>query len=168
MGFFNWAYKLLRKADVGAMTASYINLAVDLLIIGVIAYIIDAVARRLLVFIMNIIAHKTKTQFDDFLVGNRTPQYIAHAIPLYSIYKTVPLALKGFTYWEYIFTKGITIWIIFIAIWIARSVLNAIRDYLKMQPDYNDKPIDSYVQVVMIMLWIFCITGIVLTLLIRR
>jgi len=164
MGFFNWAYKLLRKADVGAMTASYVNLAVDLVIIGVIAYIIDAVARKVLVFVMNVIAHKTKTQFDDFLVANRTPQYIAHAIPLYFIYQTVPLALKGFTYWEYIFTKGITIWIIFIAIWIARSVLNAIRDYLKMQPDYNDKPIDSYVQVVMIMLWIFCITGIVLTL----
>jgi miniconductance mechanosensitive channel len=164
MGFFNWAYKLLRKADVGAMTASYVNLAVDLVIIGVIAYIIDAVARRLLVFVINVIANKTKTQFDDFLVDNRTPQYIAHAIPLYFIYQTVPLALKGFTYWEYIFTKGITIWIIFIAIWIARSVLNAIRDYLKMQPDYNDKPIDSYVQVVMIMLWIFCITGIVLTL----
>jgi miniconductance mechanosensitive channel len=164
MGFFNWAYKLLRKADVGAMTASYVNLAVDLVIIGVIAYIIDAVARRLLVFVINVIANKTKTQFDDFLVANRTPQYIAHAIPLYFIYQTVPLALKGFTYWEYIFTKGITIWIIFIAIWIARSVLNAMRDYLKMQPDYNDKPIDSYVQVVMIMLWIFCITGIVLTL----
>jgi len=164
MGFFNWAYKLLRKADVGAMTASYVNLAVDLIIISAIAYIIDAVARRVLVFVMNVIAHKTKTQFDDFLVSNRTPQYIAHAIPLYFIYQTVPLALKGFTYWEYIFTKGITIWIIFIAIWIARSVLNAIRDYLKMQPDYNDKPIDSYVQVVMIMLWIFCITGIVLTL----
>jgi len=164
MGLFNWAYKLLRKADVGAMTASYVNLAVDMVMIGIAAYFIDVVARKILVFAMNIIAKRTKTQFDDFLVTNNTPQYIAHAIPLYFIYKTVPLALKGFTYWEYLFNKGITICIILISIWIVRSVFNAIKDYLKLLPDYNDKPIDSYIQVVMIMLWIFCITGIVLTL----
>ena len=165
MGLFNWAYKLLRKANVGAMTASYVNLAVDMVMIGVAAYFIDVIARKILVVAMNIIAKRTKTQFDDFLVANNTPQYIAHAIPLYFIYKMVPLALKGFTYWEYLFTKGITICIILISIWIVRSVFNAVRDYLKMQPDYNDKPIDSYVQVVMIMLWIFCVTAIVLILL---
>jgi len=164
MGLFNWAYKLLRKAEVGGITASYINLAVDMVMIGVAAYFIDIVARKVLVIAMNIIAKRTKTQFDDFLVANKTPQYIAYAIPLYFIYKTVPLALKGFTYWEYLFTKGITICIIFISIWIVRSVFNAVKDYLKMQPDYNDKPIDSYIQVVMITLWIFCITGIVLIL----
>jgi len=164
MGLFNWAYKLLRKADVGAMTASYVNLAIDMVIIGMVAYFIDVVARKVLVVAMNIIAKRTKTQFDDFLVANNTPQYIAHAIPLYFIYKTIPLALKGFTYWEYLFTKGITICIILISIWIVRSVFNAIKDYLKMLPDFNDKPIDSYVQVAMIMLWIFCITGIILIL----
>lgn len=164
MGLFNWAYKLLRKADVGGMTASYINLAVDIVLITAIAYIIDIVAKKLLVWLMNLLAHKTKTSFDDFLVANKTPQYIAHAIPLYFIYHTVPLALTGFTYWDYIFNKGVTTCVILLCLWVVRSVLNALQDYLKLKPDYNDKPIDSYIQVVMIVLWIFCITAIVLIL----
>lgn len=164
MGLFNWAYKLLRKADVGGMTASYINLAVDVVIITAIAYIIDVIARKVLVWIMGLLAQKTKTSFDDFMVANKTPQYIAHAIPLYFVYQTVPLALKGFTYWDYIFNKGITTCVILLCLWVVRSVLNALQDYLKLKPDYNDKPIDSYIQVVMIVLWIFCITAIVLIL----
>jgi miniconductance mechanosensitive channel len=164
MGLFNWAYKLLRKADVGGMTASYINLAVDVVLIIVIAYLIDVIARKILVWGMSLIAQRTKTSFDDFLVTNKTPQYIAHSIPLYFVYVTVPIALKGFTYWDYLFDKGITTCVILLCLWIVRSVLNALQNYLKQQPEYNDKPIDSYIQVVMIVLWIFCITAIVLIL----
>lgn len=164
MGLFNWAYKLLVKADVGGMTASYINLAVDVVIIAALAFLIYFVAKKVLVWVMNLIAHRTKTSFDDFLVANKTPQYVAHVIPLYFIYWTVPLALKGFSYWEYIFNKGITTCVILLCLWIIRSILNALQDYLKQKPSYNDKPIDSYIQVVMIVLWIFCITAIVLIL----
>jgi miniconductance mechanosensitive channel len=47
------------------------------------------------------------------------------------------------------------IYIILLALWIVRSVLKAIRDYLKEQPKFSDKPIDSYIQVIMIVLWIY-------------
>ena len=53
---------------------------------------------------------------------------------------------------------------ILLILWIIRSVLNALRDYLKIQPNYSDKPIDSYIQVVMIVLWIFAVTAMIMTL----
>ncbi|MXN89764.1 mechanosensitive ion channel [Flavobacterium sp. Sd200] len=165
MSVFNWAYKLLREANVDGMTASYINLAVDIVIITIVAYILDAIAKKVLIKVMGVMAQRTKSSFDDFLVANRTPKYIAHAFPLYFIYKTVPLALKGFTYWDYIFDKTITICVILLVLWIVRSILNALQDHLKLQPSYNDKPIDSYIQVVMIVLWIFCTIAILLILL---
>ncbi|KGO94819.1 mechanosensitive ion channel family protein [Flavobacterium subsaxonicum] len=161
---YNWAYDVLRDLHFSRTTALYGNLVVNLIIIAVIAFIIDRIATKVLVFVMNIIAKRTKTSFDDFVVQNKTPQYIAHLIPVLYIYKVVPVALTSFTYWEYLFSKGITAFIILLSLWIIRSIFNSIKDYLKLQPDYNDKPIDSYVQVVMIMLWIFAITGIVLEL----
>lgn len=164
MEIFNWAYKLLRELKLGHVPAIYGNLIVNLLVIAVVAYIIDKIFKKIIVFTLAIIAQKTKTTFDDLLVENKTSKYVAHLIPLYFIYKTLPVALKDFVYWEYIFSKGITIFIIILSLWIIRSIFNAIRDYLKQQPDYNDKPIDSYVQVVMIILWIFGITAIVLIL----
>jgi hypothetical protein len=35
---------------------------------------------------------------------------------------------------------------------------NALRDYLKLKPRYSDKPIDSFIQVIMIVLWMVGIT----------
>ena len=164
MEVFNWAYKILRGFDFSRTTAAYGNLVINLIIIAIIAFLLDFIARRLLILALNIIAKRTKTSFDDFLVENKTSKYVAHLVPLFFIYEIVPLALKGFFYGEYLFNKIIVIIIIFVILWVFRSILNSIRDYLKLQPEYNDKPLDSYIQVIMIVLWIFAVTAMILNL----
>lgn len=164
MEVFSWAYKIFRNIDVGHTTAVYANLTVNLIVIAIVALIIDIIARKILIAAFGVIAKRSKTSFDDFLVENNTSTYLAHLLPLLFIYEVVPMALKGFVYWESLFSKGITIFIILISIWIIRSILNSIKDYLKLQPTFNDKPIDSYIQVIMIVLWIFAVTAIIMTL----
>jgi miniconductance mechanosensitive channel len=39
-------------------------------------------------------------------------------------------------------------------LWIARGLLNTIKDYFKTFPKLRDKPIDSYIQVFMIFVWV--------------
>lgn len=164
MDIFHWAYNIFRDLDLSTTTANYANLAVNLFVIAVVALLVDFFTRRVLVWGLGVFAKRTKTTFDDFLVENKVSKYLAHLIPLLIVYKSVPEALKGFTYWEYVFDKGITAVGILLGLWIIRSVLHSLRDYLKIQPDYNDKPIDSYVQVVMIIFWIFAVTAIILIL----
>jgi miniconductance mechanosensitive channel len=48
---------------------------------------------------------KTRTRFDDLLVTNKTAKYIAHLIPLLFIYKSVPIILEKYEYWESVFGK---------------------------------------------------------------
>ncbi|MFY8182474.1 MAG: mechanosensitive ion channel family protein [Flavobacterium sp.] len=151
---FGWLYPLLRKMSFGDTTASYISLAINIVILCVLAYLIYVLFRLTLVTIMAIVAKKTKTNFDDLLVSNQTAKYIAHLIPFLFIYKSVPVILEAYVYWETVFGKLVGIYIILLSLWIVRSVLKAIRDYLKDQPKYSDKPIDSYIQVIMIILWI--------------
>lgn len=138
----------------GDTTASYISLAINIVVLCVLAYLIYVIFRLALVTIMAIVAKKTKTNFDDLLVSNQTAKYIAHLIPFLFIYKSVPVILEAYVYWETVFGKLVGIYIILLSLWIVRSVLKAIRDYLKDQPKYSDKPIDSYIQVIMIILWI--------------
>jgi miniconductance mechanosensitive channel len=102
---------------------------------------------------MAIVAKKTKTKFDDLLVSNETAKYISHLIPLIYTYKSVPVILENFNSWESIFGKLVGIYIILLVLWIIRTVFNALRDHLKTIPAYSDKPIDSYIQVIMIVLW---------------
>ena len=152
---FGWMYPLLRKLSFGDATASYISLFFDIVLLGFLSYCIYVVFRLVLVTIMAIIAKKTKTRFDDLLVSNQTAKYIAHLIPFLFIYKSVPVILDKFVYWETIFGKLVEIYIILLILWIVRSILKAFRDYLKEKTQFSDKPIDSYIQVIMIVLWMF-------------
>jgi miniconductance mechanosensitive channel len=164
MEIFKWAYNVLLGFNLSQTSAFYGNLVVNLIVITIAAFILDFVSRKILIYAFAKMAHRSKTTFDDFLVENKTSKYIAHLIPLLFVYKAVPLALKDFVYWESLFSKSITIFIILLSLWIIRSIFNALKDYLKQQPNYSDKPIDSYIQVIMIVLWIFGITAIVMRL----
>ena len=152
---FGWLYPLLRKMSFGETLSSYISLVINILILCVLAYFIYILFRLILVTVMAVVAKKTKTNFDDLLVSNQTAKYIAHLTPFLFIFKSVPVILENYVYWESVFGKLVGIYIILLTLWIVRSVLKAIRDYLKEQPRYSDKPIDSYIQVIMIVLWIF-------------
>ncbi len=152
---FDWMYPILRKIGFGDTLASYISLLLNIVLLCFLAYLIYVVFRLVLVTVMAIVAKKTKTHFDDLLVSNKTAKYIAHLIPFLFIYKSVPIILDKYVYWESIFGKMVGIYIIILSLWIIRSVMKAFRDYLKEQPRFSDKPIDSYIQVIMIVLWIF-------------
>jgi miniconductance mechanosensitive channel len=152
---FGWCYPFLKKLDLGETISAYLSLAVNIIILGILSYIIYRIFRFVLVRTMIVIARRTRTKFDDLLVSNKTAKYIAHLIPLLFIYKCVPIILENFVYWESIFGKLVSIYIVLLSLWIIKTIFNALRDHLKQDPKYSDKPIDSYIQVIMIGLWIF-------------
>jgi miniconductance mechanosensitive channel len=152
---FGWCNYLLLKIGFNPSIASYVSVLVNSILLCALAYTIYLVFRIVLVTAMIFIARKTKTKFDDLLVSNKTAKYIAHLIPLLFIYKSVPIILNEFVYWETVFGKLVGVYIVLLVLWIIRTIFNAIRDYLKQDPKFSDKPIDSYIQVIMIVLWIF-------------
>jgi len=159
---FNWAYQLFKQMDCSEDVSLYLNLFINLIILILVATFLDFIFKKIFIVFLAIIAAKTKSSFDDFLIANKSAKYIAHLVPLLFIYKTVPVILSKFTYWEDFFEKGVKIYIIILSLWITRSIFNALKDYLKHKPRFSDKPIDSYIQVIMIVLWIFGITSFVL------
>ena len=151
---FGWCYPLLRKLEIDDAIASYASLFINIVILCFLAYAIYVIFKFVLISLLVTTAKKTKTKFDDFLVTNKTAKYIAHLIPLLFIYKSVFVILNDFVYWETIFGKLVGIYIVLLILLIIRTIFNALRDHLKQKPRYSDKPIDSYIQVVMIILWV--------------
>lgn len=162
MKIYNLSYELLKYYEVSDILSIYLALFINIALMIAIALVLDYIFKKILIIALAIIAARTKSTFDDFLVANKTAKYIAHLIPLYYVYKTVPIILDDFVYWEEFFLKGVKIYIIILSLWIIRSVFNSLKDYLKHKPRYSDKPIDSYIQVIMIVLWTFGITSFVL------
>lgn len=152
---FGWSYPIFKNLDFDETLSSYLSLFVNVLLLSILSYTIFLASRYFLVRFMIALARKTKTKFDDLLVSNKTAKYTAHLIPLLFIYKSVPIILQDFVYWETIFGKLVGIYIVILSLWIIKTIFNALRDYLKQNPSFSDKPIDSYIQVIMIVLWVF-------------
>lgn len=152
---FEWCEPLLKSWGFDASISSFLNIIVNGIVLCFLSFAMYIIFRKVLVTVMIFIAKKTKTKFDDLLVTNKTAKYIAHLIPLLFIYKAVPIILNDFEYWEIIFGKLVGVYIVLLVLWIIRTVFNALRDHLKQTPKYSDKPIDSYIQVIMIVFWIF-------------
>jgi len=161
---FNWTYNLFKHWGYSETISTYINLFVNIILLVICVFIIHYIFKKILIEVFSAVAQRTKTEFDDLLVANKTTKYIAYLIPLLFINLIVPIIMKKFVYWEGIFSKGVQIYIVILVLWIIRSILNAVKDHLKKLPDFLDKPIDSYIQVFMIILWIFGITSMVLIL----
>ena len=155
---------IMVKVGFNPTFATYISAVINLFLMMLIAYFIFLLCRYSFNRLLNFIAQKTKTTFDDLLISNKTAKYISHLIPLLFIYKAVPVILQKFILWEGFFGKIIDIYIVILILLIIRTVFNALRDHLKLMPRYSDKPIDSYIQVIMIVLWMFGVTAIILML----
>ena len=152
---FNIIPKAFLKLSLDNTLIVYLSLFINLIILCIISYLIFFIFRKILIGIMTKLASQSKTKFDDFLITNNTPKYIAYLIPFLFIFESVPVILKDFVYWENFFNKIVRIYIVILILWIIRSILKALRDYLKQKPKYSDKPIDSYIQVIMIVLWMY-------------
>jgi len=158
---YGWCYPLLRKWGFEYTIASYLSLLVNIILMCILAYVFFIVFRFFLDKSFRGIAKRTKNKFDDYVIENITGQYLFYLVPLLLVYKSVPVILEKYDYWEFVFGKIVGIWIVVLIIMIIRAGLNIMRYYLKQIPRYSDKPIDSFIQVFNIVLWLFGITVII-------
>lgn len=141
-------------------SAKYLNMFGLLLILIVIIFITDRIARRLIINISTRVSETTKTNFDNLLISNRAPRRIAHLVPLVLTIKLFPIVFHDFPQFETYALMLLKVYAIILTIWIIRSVLNTFESYFKTLPRLKDKPIDSYIQVVMLFIWIVGIASI--------
>ncbi|TRX42948.1 mechanosensitive ion channel family protein [Flavobacterium restrictum] len=158
---FGWCYLLLRKLGVNYTIASYFSLLVNIVLMCCMAYVFFIVFRFVLDKTFRAIAIRTKNKFDDYIIENITGQYLFYLVPLLLVYKSVPVILEKYDYWEFVFGKIVAIWIVVLVIMVIRTGLNILKYYLKQVPRFSDKPIDSFIQVFNIMLWLYGITVII-------
>ncbi|MFD1316210.1 mechanosensitive ion channel family protein [Namhaeicola litoreus] len=156
----HFIYHYLIEKGVDNDFAKWLNLIVLVLVAYLFLTLIDFIIRKILLGAFTKISEKTSTQFDDYMVQNKLPRNIAHLVPLLIAHEIVPFVFSDFPFWENLFTKGLSVYSIILVIWIIRSLLHTLRDYFRTLPRLKDKPIESYIQVVLIITWFI---GILLT-----
>lgn len=161
MNLTNWLTEFFNYFNADKQTILYGTLVINFILLFVLVKILDDFAKKILIHVLQFLADKTASRFDDLLIKNKTAKYVAHIFPLLLVYKTVPVIMRRFIEWELLFIKGVKIYIIILLLWTIRSIFKTVRDYLKELPRYSDKPIDSYIQVIMIVLWMLVFSSVI-------
>nr|WP_321234922.1 mechanosensitive ion channel domain-containing protein [uncultured Psychroserpens sp.] len=154
MNFRHLLYDYLISVGLSDTSAKYLNMLALTIALLIVVFIIDYIIRKVLVNAFNAFSVRSKSNFDNILVKNKVPRNIAHIIPLLIAIEFIPVVFSDFSYLENIIEKSSKVFGIILTLWIARSVLNTIKDYLKTLDRFKDKPIDSYIQVFMIFAWV--------------
>lgn len=148
--FYNYFIKL----GLNGVWAKYLNMFALLFISLLIIYLIDLVIKKILLNFFSKIASKTKSDFDNILIGNKVFRKVAHIIPFYISLQFIPIIFSDFNFAEKIVYKTVEVVFVILILLVIRSVLNALKDYFRTLPRLKDKPIDSFVQVFMIFTWV--------------
>lgn len=135
-------------------SARYLNLLCLLIAAILLVLIVDLIIWRIIRTLSVRLARFTKTNFDDIVIANRVPRYLGHIIPLAVLLEIIPVVFTDFQYARNLAMKGGYILGVVLVLYIAKSLLNSVKDYLKTLAQFRDKPIDSYIQVFMIFAWI--------------
>lgn len=153
--FFYHFFK--NQFSVTEQTATYLNLTANLFVIATLGYIFFKTFRYFGGHFVTKIAAKTKTNFDDLLIKNRVFLNISRIFVFVILYGLLSSILIDFPQFLKYADRIINIAILFSTIWFIKSVLSTIKDFLQNFTAFKDKPLESYVQIFMILLWIISI-----------
>ncbi|MDR5590176.1 mechanosensitive ion channel family protein [Christiangramia sp. SM2212] len=134
--------------------ALYLNLLINLIVLTLIVLGINYMIKHFIIEGFKLFTNKTKTTLDDFLIKSNFPKYVGRFLPIFVVYKLFPLIFSNFPDILHAFYFVLKIYIIILVIWICRSVLRSTRNYLKTREEFNDKPLESFSQIIMIFIWI--------------
>jgi len=128
-------------------------LAVSILLI-LVAIGLDLLVKGLIKGLFKRLAKRTKTHLDDYLLEARFPTYVAQLLPYFFLHAVLPIWVIDRTGVSDVLSTILNAYGVLITVWILRSLLHAIRSYLRTLESFKDKPIDSYIQVFMIVIWV--------------
>lgn len=154
-----YAYGLNFFQSLGLKTqvAHILNSVILLLLLTAILYIVDYILRRILMLLMIKTIRRSKTRVDDFLIHNGVLKYATHLVPILIARQALPFIFTGFSRWINITILVTDILLTLTFTFLINAGFKTFRDVLKTNKRFADKPLDSYFQVITIILYAICV-----------
>ena len=125
------------------------TLGVVLLTYILLTIVLFWISRKIVIGFFTRISKRTKSTLDDLLLQHKIPKLLSYFPAIFILHKLIPELLEKQDWIENIFE----VLTVIVALALVRALLKSLRDYLKTLKSFKDKPIDSYIQVIMIVLW---------------
>ncbi len=147
--------KILSDVGVPENWLAVIRGVLLVLIIAVISYLAFYIARYIIVNQISKIIKRSKTRYDDILLERRVFHRLAYIAPALITYALIDQAIPEVTWLVSLVRDLSFIWIIVVILRTVTAFLNALHDIYAHLPISNNRPITGYVQLFVIIAYIF-------------
>ncbi len=145
--------ELLNRQDINPRLVWWIDfLIISSLVLGT-SFLLVTLSRLIISGFFKKIAKGTKTHLDDYLLSSKFPLYFSWVIPYFFLLWVIPFWIIDSPYTISIIITLLNIYGVIVTILIFRSILQTLRSFLFSLDSFKDKPIDSYIQVFMLLIW---------------
>jgi len=149
-----WTYDLLMHSGIAPGVVKYLNAILLALITIVLVYLVHQIIRRILRIALIRIIKNSRIEFFHHLLENRFAYYLALIIPVIIINLSLPVVFIDFPRFTRVFGALSDVYLVFVLIWMMMSVIRSGADSLRKRQAFKEKPIDSYLQIIRIILMI--------------
>jgi miniconductance mechanosensitive channel len=153
---YNLLYEKILQLGFSERVTHVINSVIILIGVALLLFIADYILRTIIRAIVIRFMRKTKIKFDDYLIQNKVLKSFTHLIVLVLAKYSLPLIFTGFPTWAAAMVKIINIFIILTVGMIINGIFKSLRDLFKTKESFEAKPLDSYMQLVSIVIFSVC------------
>lgn len=139
----------------------WLRMGIYLVLFLIVSYIFFRVLKASMLQLVKRLVSRSKTQIDDVLFERKTFTWLLQLAPALLLYFTVGFIFIDFQEWIPLLRSIVNAYMVFTFMAVIISILNSVRDLLKQNEFFKDKPVNSYIQVVKIFVYAFGIIGIV-------
>lgn len=148
-----WSTEFLTNIGFKGEWIIYFNLIFLSLLLIVAVVILQFLTRFILQKIFKHIEKLPRMSFFARLRDSKFPYYFAMIVPFTLVKGAIPIIFEPFAKAEIIALKAADIYLVLYVIWVIASVINAFAATLRVKEGMEEKPIDSYMQVLKIILY---------------
>ena len=149
----NLFFDLLIDLKIPEFYAEILNIFLVSILILFSVIVINFISKKIIINFLEKLSKRSKTDFDNFLIANNIQIYLARLVPVFYIYWIIPFWLENFQTVLVYALLVLKIYFIFLLVSIIRNFLNATKDFFRTFDSLKGKPIESFVQVAMLLVW---------------
>lgn len=150
----HWARDWFLGLGLDADTAASLTLVTDVLIVLILSFIADYIARRIILNAVKSYVQRSENTYDDIFLEKKVFQTLAHLVPAAIIWYSLPWLFDGVDFSIVWIRKVVTIYMIVMVLVGVGRFLRAV-EYVGLRMErFRGKPLSSYIQVFTISLYI--------------
>ena len=149
---YQWTFSQIESIGVHNQYAHILSTALLLIAAFILLVILDWIIRLFFTSVVLKLISKTKTKWDNFLLDNRVHVHLGRLILIMILQQILPFIFIGFPSFTSTLTTILGILIIVAVYSLVNGLLKTARDIARSTKGFEDKPVDSYLQVFQIFL----------------